>query len=67
MYLGRVVETGPTAELWDTPAHPYSSALNGAVPRPDGLHRLPDELPGDVPTRPRCRPAAASTRAAHRR
>ncbi|MEU4245075.1 ABC transporter ATP-binding protein [Actinoplanes sp. NPDC026619] len=49
MYLGRVVETGPTAELWDTPAHPYSSALIGAVPRPDGLHRLPDELPGDVP------------------
>jgi peptide/nickel transport system ATP-binding protein len=49
MYLGRVVETGPTGRLWSAPAHPYTEALVGAVPRPDGLHRLPTELPGDVP------------------
>jgi peptide/nickel transport system ATP-binding protein len=49
MYLGRVVETGPTGRLWSAPAHPYTEALVGAVPRPDGRHRLPTELPGDVP------------------
>jgi peptide/nickel transport system ATP-binding protein len=49
MYLGRVVEKAPTDRLWSAPAHPYTEALIGAVPRPDGLHRLPRELPGDVP------------------
>jgi len=32
MYLGRVVEEGPTAELIATPAHPYTRALVAAVP-----------------------------------
>jgi peptide/nickel transport system ATP-binding protein len=64
MYLGKVVEVGPTAELWRTPAHPYSEALIGAVPPPDGSGRLPTDLPGEVPDpsrppsgcrfRPRC-------------
>jgi oligopeptide/dipeptide ABC transporter ATP-binding protein len=34
MYLGRVVEEGPTAELIATPMHPYTSALVAAVPVP---------------------------------
>lgn len=34
MYLGRVVEEGPTAELIARPAHPYTSALVAAVPVP---------------------------------
>jgi len=25
MYLGRVVESGPTAEIWRRPAHPWSA------------------------------------------
>ncbi len=32
MYLGRVVEEGPTAALIATPAHPYTAALVAAVP-----------------------------------
>ena len=49
MYLGTMVETGPTLPLWTSPAHPYSEALIAAVPRPDGLGFLPESLPGEVP------------------
>jgi oligopeptide/dipeptide ABC transporter ATP-binding protein len=34
MYLGRIVEEGPTAELLKTPQHPYTRALLAAVPVP---------------------------------
>ncbi|MEV0152051.1 MULTISPECIES: ABC transporter ATP-binding protein [unclassified Nonomuraea] len=49
MYLGRIVEVGDTAEVWDNPRHPYTQALLRAIPRPDGMGVLPEELPGDVP------------------
>ncbi|GGK73274.1 ABC transporter ATP-binding protein [Sphaerisporangium melleum] len=49
MYLGKIVETGPTARVWAEPRHPYTQALLRAIPEPDGLGRLPEELPGDVP------------------
>ncbi|MEV0390840.1 ABC transporter ATP-binding protein [Nonomuraea sp. NPDC050643] len=49
MYLGKIVEVGATAEVWADPRHPYTKALLGAIPAPDGLGVLPAELPGDVP------------------
>jgi oligopeptide/dipeptide ABC transporter ATP-binding protein len=49
MYLGQMVETGPTLPLWQLPLHPYSEALIGAVPHPDGTGFLPQALPGEVP------------------
>src|SRR5204862_3456926 len=49
MYLGVMVEHGPTRELWKLPLHPYSEALIGAIPHPDGSGFLPEALPGEVP------------------
>jgi oligopeptide/dipeptide ABC transporter ATP-binding protein len=49
MYLGKIVEVGRTAEVWADPRHPYTKALLGAIPAPDGAGVLPEELPGDVP------------------
>ncbi|MEU4550064.1 ABC transporter ATP-binding protein [Nonomuraea dietziae] len=49
MYLGKIVEVGRTEEVWADPKHPYTRALLGAIPQPDGLGVLPAELPGDVP------------------
>ncbi|MFB6395868.1 ABC transporter ATP-binding protein [Polymorphospora lycopeni] len=49
MYLGRVVESAPTGELWRDPRHPYTRALIDAVPSVDGAGRLPVALPGEIP------------------
>jgi peptide/nickel transport system ATP-binding protein len=49
MYLGKLVETVPSGELWALPAHPYTEALIGSIPRADGERRLPVALEGEVP------------------
>ena len=49
MYLGRIVEQVPSRELWERPAHPYTEALIGAIPRADGRRHLPVALSGEVP------------------
>jgi len=38
MYLGRMVEWGSSARVFDAPAHPYTRALLGSAPRPDPDH-----------------------------
>jgi peptide/nickel transport system ATP-binding protein len=49
MYLGRMVETGPTSRVWEQPLHPYTESLINAIPHPDGSGLLPESLRGEVP------------------
>ena len=53
MYLGNIVEIGPTEEIINNPRHPYTQALITAVPVPDPTAEIP-ELPikGYVPVAP---------------
>jgi len=66
MYAGRIVEQGPAWEVFESPAHPYTSGLAAAFPtigdmssrmKPSGLGGdppSPDDLPSGCPFHPRC-------------
>ena len=53
MYLGRIVELGPVGEVFGNPAHPYTEALFGSVPKlvldADELVRF-ETIEGEVPS-----------------
>lgn len=49
MYVGKLVESAATTELYTNPRHPYTEALLSAVPKPDPrLRTEPIVLPGEV-------------------
>jgi oligopeptide/dipeptide ABC transporter ATP-binding protein len=51
MYLGRVVELGTTAEIFDNPQHPYTRSLILSAPSPDPTkRRTTPVLEGDPPS-----------------
>lgn len=66
MYLGRVVESGPTEDVLSRPRHPYTRALLSVVPESDGMEPVvlrgeipdPTRIPGGCRFHPRC-PALA--------
>jgi oligopeptide transport system ATP-binding protein len=69
MYLGSIVEIGPTERLFARPAHPYTAALLAAAPELDPARRSardaikgelpsPFALPSGCPFRTRCSRAA---------
>ena len=52
MYLGKIMELAPTAELYKNPHHPYTKALLSAIPIPDPILERKREqiiLSGDIP------------------
>jgi oligopeptide/dipeptide ABC transporter ATP-binding protein len=49
MYLGKIVERGPTKAIWRTPAHPYTKALIDAIPLANAERHMPIALAGEVP------------------
>ena len=51
MYLGNLVETGTTEDIFDNPLHPYTKALFSAIPMPDpDLKKDRVLLTGDIPS-----------------
>ena len=72
MYLGRVVESAPSGELFDTPNHPYTRALLAGAPKLDARRRVYEPVRGEIPSpldppdgchfHPRCPHATARCR-----
>ncbi len=74
MYLGRIIETGPTRRVLDAPRHPYSRVLRDSSPVPDPMQRIvlskiqgeipaPTNLPPGCAFHPRCAYAQADCKA----
>ena len=67
MYLGRIVEVGPTEDVLRAPKHPYTQALLSVVPEIEGMEQQiltgetpdPSRVPSGCRFHPRC-PLVAS-------
>ncbi len=62
MYLGSLVETAPSEEIYTHPLHPYTKALFSAIPKPDPdadwantRVKLQGEVPSPINTPPGCK------------
>ncbi len=73
MYLGRIVESASTEEIFSDPRHPYTKALLAEAPRLDQRRRAFEPIKGEIPSpldpppgctfHPRCPVATADCRA----
>jgi len=61
LYLGRIMEIGPTADVYERPRHPYTAALLSAAPGAQRRERI--VLQGEIPSRAIRRPAVCFARA----
>ncbi len=50
MYLGRVVESAPTTEIFRRANHPYTQALLAEIPRLDARHKTFTAIRGEIPS-----------------
>lgn len=74
MYLGRVVESGPTEQVLGDPQHPYTRALLSVVPESRRVEPVvlageipdPTRIPGGCRFHPRCRCSPRSTTTSRR-
>ena len=59
MYAGRIVESGPTADLLDHPLHPYTAGLIASIPSRNERGRPLNQIPGMTPSLLRLKPGCA--------
>jgi peptide/nickel transport system ATP-binding protein len=59
LYGGRVVESGPTEDIFTAPCHPYTIGLMNAIPHPGDRGKRMAAIGGTVPTNPGAMPGCA--------
>ena len=62
MYLGRLCEVGPSAQLFEKPAHPYTALLIEAIPVPDPEVRPTEGVAVGEPPSPMAPPSGCRFR-----